>query len=318
MAKYIFKRILLLIPSMLLVATLVFAIARMVPGGMVNAILESNGKKITEERVEKMTQKLGLDDPLVVQYFKYIGGLITGDWGKSIENNQPVFQRMKAVWEPTLLITVYATVITVVLAIPIGIFSATHRNSLADYAINTVSVVVMSIPTFVLGLLLIYVFGYKLHLFPTTGYARIAKKGLWTSLRYLTLPSFALGLQNVATLARHTRSAMLDVLNEDYIRTARAKGLSRTRVYYKHALKNTLSIVATLIVGIIVELLSGAVIIEAVFNLRGMGSLLINSMTDRDFYQMQAIILLFAFVYLIIALLLDIFYKYLDPRIEYE
>lgn len=318
MAKYIFKRILLLIPSMLLVATIIFAIARMVPGGMVNAILESDGKQLTEERVEKMTRKLGLDDPLVVQYFKYIAGLFTGDWGNSIDNGRPTFQNIKAVWEPTLLITVYSTLITVILAIPLGIFSATHRNSLADYAINSASVVVMSIPPFILGLFLIYVFAFKLHLFPSTGYMRIEKKGLWYSLYHLTLPSFALGLQNVATLARHTRSAMLDVLNEDYIRTARSKGLSKSRVYYKHALKNTLSIVATLVVGIIVELLSGAVIIEAAFNLRGMGSLLISSAVERDFYQMQAIILLFAFVYLIIALLLDIFYKYLDPRIDFD
>ena len=320
MAKYILKRTLLLIPTLLIVLTVVFCLLRMVPGSPAYELLvdENDGEIPTAEQIEEKETEMGLNDPLPVQWWNYIVGILRGDWGNSYFNSKPVFQNMVDVWEPTLLITAYATIITVVIAIPVGIFCATHRNSLADYALSTLSTLTMVIPGFCMGLLFVYFFGFKLRWFPTVGYKEIARAGWGNALWCLTLPSFSLGLHHVASMARYTRSTMLDVLSQDYIRTARAKGLSRNKIYYKHALKNTLSIVGTMITGSIAGMLGGASVTEKVFNIRGMGTLTVDSLGRRDYPQEQAIVLFNAFVNLGTSLLMDIMYKLLDPRIEYE
>ncbi len=317
MLKYTLKRILLLIPTLLVILTLVFALMRMVPGSPVYALL-ADEDNVTQERIEEVETEMGFNDPIYVQYFRYLGGILSGDWGESYFNSKPVFENMMSVWEPTLLITVYATIITVVIAIPVGIVAATHRNSVLDYVVSSTSMATMVIPAFCMGLLLAYFFGYKLDWFPTMGYTRIAKGGIWKALWSVTLPSFALGLNHVASLARYTRSSMLDVLNQDYIRTARAKGLSKRKVYYKHALKNTMSVVATMIAGSIAGMLGGAAVTEKVFNINGMGMLAVDSLSRRDYSQEQAIVLFTAIIFLGVDLLMDILYKALDPRIEYE
>ena len=318
MAKYILKRTLLLIPTLLLVTTIVFCLMRLVPGSAAHVILQDRGEAITEENVEALEDEMGLNDPLIVQYLRYMKDIFTGNWGDSYYTHTPVFQNILDVWEPTLLITIYSTLITVILAIPLGILAATHRNSILDFFVSASSMVAMVIPVFCLGLLMNYWFGFKLDIFPTVSYVPIADGGLWNSLYYLTIPSIVLGMSHVGSLVRYTRSTMLDVLGQDYIRTARAKGLSRTKVYYKHALKNTMSIVATLIANSIVSMLGGATITETVFNIRGMGTLALISLNRRDYQQEQAIVLLMAFIFLGVALLMDVFYKVLDPRIEYE
>ena len=320
MAKYILKRTLLLIPTLLIVLTVVFCLLRMVPGSPAYELLvdENDGEIPTAEQIEAKETEMGLNDPLPVQWWNYIVGILRGDWGTSYFNSKPVFQNMVDVWEPTLLITGYATIITLVIAIPVGIFCATHRNSLADYILSTLSTMTMVIPGFCMGLLFVYFFGFKLRWFPTVGYKEIARAGWGNALWCLTLPSFSLGLHHVASMARYTRSTMLDVLGQDYIRTARAKGLSRNKIYYKHALKNTLSIVGTMITGSIAGMLGGASVTEKVFNIRGMGTLTVDSLGRRDYPQEQAIVLFNAFVNLGTSLLMDIMYKLLDPRIEYE
>ena len=320
MAKYILKRTLLLIPTLLIVLTVVFCLLRMVPGSPAYELLvdENDGEIPTAEQIEAKETEMGLNDPLPVQWWNYIIGILRGDWGTSYFNSKPVFQNMVDVWEPTLLITGYATIITLVIAIPVGIFCATHRNSLADYILSTLSTMTMVIPGFCMGLLFVYFFGFKLRWFPTVGYKEIARAGWGNALWCLTLPSFSLGLHHVASMARYTRSTMLDVLGQDYIRTARAKGLSRNKIYYKHALKNTLSIVGTMITGSIAGMLGGASVTEKVFNIRGMGTLTVDSLGRRDYPQEQAIVLFNAFVNLGTSLLMDIMYKLLDPRIEYE
>lgn len=317
MGKYILKRVLLLIPTLLIILIAVFALMRMVPGSPVLALLEGE-EDVDAARIWEVEEEMGFHDPIIVQFGRYAGGIISGDWGVSYFNDKPVFENMAAVWEPTLLITAYATVITVVIAIPVGIFCATHRNSVLDYIISTLSTATMIIPGFIMSLLLAYFLGFKLGWFPTIGYTYISEGGLGKALYCLTLPSFAIGLHHVASLARYTRSSMLDVLGQDYIRTARAKGLSRSKVYYKHALKNTLSIVATTIAGSIAAMIGGAVVTEKVFTIRGMGTLAVDSLSRRDYNQEQAIVLFMAFIFLAVDLLMDIMYKALDPRIEYE
>lgn len=317
MGKYILKRVLLLIPTLLVILIAVFALMRMVPGSPVWALLEGE-EDVDDERIWEVEEEMGFHDPIVVQFGRYFVGILSGDWGESYTNQQPVFKNMVDCWEPTLLITVYATVITVVIAIPVGVFCATHRNSVADYIISTLSTATMIVPGFIMALLFAYFFGFKLGWFPTVGYKNIGEYGLGQALWSVTLPSFALGLHHVASLARYTRSSMLDVLGQDYIRTARAKGLSLRKVHYKHALKNTLSIVATTIAGSIAAMLGGAAVTEKVFNLKGMGTLAVNSLSRRDYNQEQAIVLFMAMLFLVVDLLMDIMYKALDPRIEYE
>ncbi len=316
MARYILKRTLLLIPTLLIILTIVFALMRMVPGSPVLALLTPEEQ--TPENIAQLEEELGLRDPIIVQWLRYIGGIFTGDWGTSYANDKPVFQNMVNVWEPTLLITVYATLITLVIAIPSGIYCATHRNSPLDYVVSSLSTATMVIPSLVLGLLFYYIFGIKLGWFATLGYTTIDKGGFWNAIKQVTLPSFALGLHHVATMARYTRSTMLDVLNQDYIRTAKAKGLSRSKIYYKHALKNTLSVVGTTIAGSIATMLGGAAVTEKVFNISGMGTLAVTSLSGRDYPQEQAIVVFMAMLFLGIDLIMDIMYKLLDPRIEYE
>lgn len=316
MGKFVLKRTLMLIPTLLIILTLVFALMRMVPGSPVWALLD--GEEATLEMVEAVETEMGFNDPILVQYGRYLKDLVSGNWGISYFDQNGVFENMVAVWEPTLLIAVYATIITVVIAIPVGIFCATHRNSPLDYAVSSLSTTTMCIPGFCLGLMLCYLFAYKLKLFPVVGYKTIEKAGFWSAIWNLTLPAFALGLNQVASLARYTRSCMLDVMNQDYIRTARAKGLSRSKVYYKHALKNTMAVVGTVIGNSIAALLGGAAVTEKVFNIRGMGTLAVDSLGRRDYSQEQAIVLFFAMVTLLVNLLMDIFYKLMDPRIEYE
>jgi len=319
MLKYFLKRAILIIPTLLIILTIVFILMRCIEGSPAYIILEQNGEEILQERVEEIEDELGINDPIIVQYGNYLKGIVTGDWGKSyMRGGKDVFDNMKAVWEPNIVLAIYATVITVLIGLPIGILSATHRNSALDYAVTSLSMVAHVIPGFVAGLLLIYFFGVKLHWFPVTGYRTIAKEGLGGSLYSLTLPAFALGLAHVASLVRYTRSCMLDVLSQDYIRTARAKGLSRNKVYYKHALKNTLSIVGTQIIYSVVAMIGGATVVEKVFNINGMGTLAVDSMGNRDYPQEQAIVLVIALISLGLDLLMDVLYKLLDPRIEYD
>lgn len=316
MLKYTLKRIILLIPTIIVVLSIVFFLMRMIPGSPVQGLVQ--GEDYTREEIEELETKMGFNDPIWQQYLRYVGNVLSGDWGESYFNGKPVFQCMMDVWEPTLLIAFMSTILTVVIAIPIGILSATHRNSLLDYFVTSTSVVSMSIPSFCWSLLLCYFLAYVLKWFRTSGYVYIEKDGFWNAVYCAALPSLSLGLHHVASLARYTRSTMLDVLNQDYIRTAKAKGLPKAKIYYKHALKNTLSIVGTSVASSFAGMLGGTSVTEKVFNIRGMGTLAVNALTRRDYNQEQAIVLFSALICLGMNLVLDLCYKLLDPRIEYE
>ena len=315
MGKYVIKRVLTAIPVLFIVVTLVFCLMRIIPGNPVYHMVDENA---TAEEIEMVKEKYGLNDSIWEQYARYVGGLLTGDWGKSYFNDQPVFKNISAVMEPTILITLFSTLITILVGVPVGVIAATHRNSLLDYSLSSASMVAMTIPSFWLGLMLAYWFGYKLGIFPTQSYMSIGRFGLWKAMYSVALPCISLGLSHVASIARHTRSAMLDVLGQDYIRTARAKGLAGKVVHYKHALKNTLSIVATLVANSIAGMLGGAVVTEKVFNINGMGKLALDSLYRRDYAQEQAIVLFTAIIFIGVNILMDIVYKALDPRIEYD
>lgn len=316
MLKYTIKRVLLLIPTLFIVLTIVFCLMQMVPGSPVYAMVE--GEDYTPEEIWALEEELGFHDPIWEQYLRYLGGILKGDWGKSYINHRPVFDNMMAIWEPSILMAFLATFITVIIALPVGVLSATHRNSLLDYFVTSTSMVSMTIPTVCWALLLCYLLAFQLKLFPIMGYTYMEDGGFWNSVYCVLLPSISLGLHHVASMARLTRSTMLDVLNQDYIRTAKAKGLPQSKIYYKHALKNTLSLVGTSIATSFAAVLGGSAVTERVFGIRSLGTLAVNSLTGRDYTQEQAIVLFSALMCLGVNLLLDLFYKALDPRIQYE
>lgn len=314
MAKFIFKRILSAIPTLLIVLLLVFVLMRMLPGSAVYGMVDDD---VTQEQIEALEEKYGFNDPLYVQFFNYMKDIFTGNWGTSYFNGRGVFENLANRYEPTILIAVCSTIITVLVGVPIGIISATHRNSLLDYALSGFSLIFLIVPSFWLAAMMVYVLGFQLHLFPVQGYKFIADAGLAQSLYYVAMPSIALGMTHVASVARNTRSAMLDVLGEDYIRTARAKGLSKGKVQYKHALKNVMSLIATLIFGSVATMLGGSTIVEKVFNIEGVGKLAYDSLMRRDYSQEQAIVIFMAIIFIVMNILLDIIYKLIDPRVDF-
>ena len=316
MLKYTIKRLLLLIPTLAIVLTIVFCLLQMVPGSPVYALVE--GEDYTPEEIWQLEKEMGFHDPIIVQYARYVGNILKGDWGISYLNSRPVFDNMMSIWEPSIIMAFLATFITVIIALPVGVLSATHRNSVLDYFVTSTSTVSMTIPTVCWALLLLYFLGYKLNLFPIFGYTYIRDGGFWKSIYCVLLPSISLGLHHVASMARLTRSTMLDVLNQDYIRTAKAKGLPQSKIYYKHALKNTLSLVGTNIATSFAGVLGGSAITERVFSIKSLGTLAVTSLSARDYNQEQAIVLFGALMCLGVNLILDLFYKYLDPRIQFE
>jgi len=211
MLKHIFRRICIAIPTLLLVLTIVFFLMRMIPGSPAESILK--GEDVTQEDIEELEEAMGLNDPIPVQYVRYIGEIVTGNWGNSYIYDKPVFERMLERWEPAIFMAIMATVITVVIAFPVGILSATHRNSLGDYITTTSAIAMQSIPTICWSLLLIYFFGYKIPIFRTGGYHYIEDTNFWKAVYSITLPSLALGLHHVAGQVRYVRTTMLDVLN---------------------------------------------------------------------------------------------------------
>ena len=315
MLKFTIRRILSAIPVTLIVISMVFALMRIIPGDPTIMIL---GEEATDEEYAELREKMGLNDPLIVQYVRYMKNILTGDWGVSMHNQKPVFENIFSRWEPTILLTIYSTTLAVIIGIPVGVISARKRNSALDYTVTTLSSVGMSAPGFWVGLMMVYIFGVRLGWFPVQGYTPIAEGGLGGALYSLTMPAFCLSLSHQATLCRYTRTMMLDVINNDYIRTARAKGLIEGKVYYKHALKNALAPVVTNIGFSIAGLLGGSTIAETVFNIPGMGKLTYDSLMRRDYTQQQANLLLTTIILLATNIILDIVYKMLDPRIEFD
>ena len=313
MLAYTVRRLLLLIPVMLLVATGVFLLLRMTPGDPAGVIL---GPDASEERRLELRETLGLDDPLLVQYGRWLGKMARGDLDRSLFLDQPVSEALLDRAEPTLLLTALALLVAVLLGIPTGIIAARARGTWLDLSSMGVAMVGIAMPTFWLGLNLIFVFAVLLRWLPVAGYAPLSE-GLWESLRYMILPAVTLGIAQGALLARMTRSMMLEVLNQDYVRTARSKGLTERGVVLRHALRNAFLPLLTVIGLSFAALMSGAVVTEQIFNIPGVGRLLIQAIGRRDFPLVQGAVLVIAAIYVLINLLVDLLYAVIDPRIRH-
>jgi peptide/nickel transport system permease protein len=314
--KYISKRILAGIPIVVVVGILVFFIIHLIPGNPAEVML---GSDATPEDVQILTKKMGLDQPIIIQFGKWFLSVLQGNLGDSIYYNSPVANVLAEKMEPTIIIIVYAMIVALLIGIPAGVVSAIKRNKLLDRLCMGITMLGMSMPAFLLGLLLIMIFSLSLGVFPAVGYRGIEEVGLLKAVFvYLTLPSMTLGLQRAAGIARVTRSAMLDVLGEDYIRTARAKGLKEYRVVMLHALKNAMAPILTQIGFSIAQLAAGAVVIETIFNIAGIGQVAYFALLRRDYPLIQGYILGIAVVYVAINTAIDILYKFFDPRVDIE
>jgi peptide/nickel transport system permease protein len=310
---YLLRRALAIIPVMLVVATVSFVLIRLAPGDPAGVLA---GPDATTEDLAQLRTALGMDQPLPVQLVKWYGRLAQGDLGQSIFLRRPVVQAVVERLEPTLLLTLWGTLLAILIGVPAGIVSARYHNTAVDQSFMALALLGLSIPNFLLGLLMILVFGVWLGWLPVSGYVPL-DEGVWLNVRSLLMPAVSLGLVQSALVARITRSSMLDVLREQYILSGRAKGLSERAVIYKHALKN--AIIPTLtVIGITVALLiGGAVVIETVFNIPGVGRLIISAVLRRDYPVVQGVVLLIAVTYTVINLLVDLAYLVIDPRIRY-
>ncbi len=312
MARYLIQRVLASIPVMVMVATAVFLLLFLTPGDPAAVIL---GPDATPERVAELRTRLGLDQPVYVQLGNWYMRLLRGDLGQSIFENRPVIEAIMSRAEPTLLLTSLATLVAVTLGLTMGLLAALWHGRWQDTSAMLIAIGGVSMPTFWLGLNLIFVFGVLLAWLPVAGYQPLSS-GLWESLRYLILPSVTLGLFQAALLARLTRSMMLETLGDDYVRTARAKGLAEHAVVMRHAFRNAAIPLLTVIGLIFAALMGGAVITEQVFNIPGVGRMLIQAVARRDYPVVQGVVMIVAGLYVLINLLVDLLYGYLDPRLR--
>jgi len=311
---YVARRLLALIPVILVVATVAFVLIHLAPGDPASIIA---GPDASPDDIARIQRQLGLDAPFHVQLFRWYGRLARGDLGQSIFLRRPVLEAIVDRAEPTILLTLYATLIAVTLGVPAGVVAARHHDGTADQALMAGALIGISIPNFLLGLLLILVFSVRLGWFPVAGYVPLESGWLGT-LRSLTLPAFALGVVQSALIARIARSAMLDVLREPFITAGRARGLSERAVVYKHALKNAMIPTITVIGISLAILISGSVIVEQVFNIPGLGRLIISAVLRRDYPVIQGVVLCIAGIYMLVNLAVDLSYVVFDPRIRYQ
>ncbi|MDP9371820.1 MAG: ABC transporter permease [Chloroflexota bacterium] len=313
MLAYTIRRVLLAIPVMLMVATAVFLLLRLTPGDPAGVIL---GPDATEDRRRELRRELGLEDPLPVQYVRWLGKVARGDLGRSLFLNKPVTAALLERAQPTLLLTIMALTVAIAIGLPTGVIAARQRGSWLDLGSMAVAMTGIAMPTFWLGLNLIFIFAVLLRWLPVAGYQPLSA-GPWESLRYMILPAITLGVAQGALLARMTRSMMLEVLGQDYVRTARAKGLAERNVVIRHALRNAFIPLLTVIGLSFAALMSGAVVTEQIFNLPGVGRLLIQAIGRRDFPLVQGAVLVIAAIYVLINLLVDLLYAVVDPRIHH-
>ncbi len=314
MLKYTAKRLLGLIPVLLGVSILVFLIMQLTPGDPAMIML---GSKATAKSLAEVRHQLGLDLPIWQQYIRWIVNIFQGDWGYSIHFKQPVLGLITQRFGATMVLTAAAIIIATVIGVLAGVISATRQYSFADRFMMTIALIGFCLPVFWLGLMMQLLFSIRLGALPVSGMHSPGVTSLGDLLIHLILPAIALAVASTATIARMTRSSMLEVTRQDFIRTARAKGVSRRSIAFKHALRNSLIPVVTVVGSQFGYLLSGEVLLEMVFNWPGLGSLMVNGISYRDFPLVQGTILFVATVYVVVSLVVDLLYAALDPRITY-
>ncbi len=313
MFAYVIRRLFATIVVMAVVAFVVFSLLYLTPGDPA-AILA--GDAATDDDIRRIREKLGLDEPFLVRFGGWVWGLLHGDLGISIFTNLPVTHLIGQRVEPTLSLTLCTLFVAVLVAVPLGVIAAAKAGTWIDRSVMAFSVLGFSVPVFVLAYILIMLFSIELEWLPVQGYRPI-REGLWEWVRHLILPSAALGTVYIALIARITRASMLDVLSQDYIRTAQAKGLAPGKVLVGHALKNAAVPIVTVIGIGIALLIGGAIVTETVFAIPGIGRLTVDAILRRDYPIIQGVILIFSGAYVLINLAVDLSYMFLDPRIRY-
>ncbi|MDB4444174.1 ABC transporter permease [bacterium] len=311
MVRYLTKNLLSIVPTLFGVVTVVFFLIHLTPGDPVLVML---GPYATADSINELRKSLGLDQPLYVQYARFIGGVLRGDLGRSLVTNQPVLLEVLRPFPYTVLLALSGMLIAVILGISIGIISAIRRNTFLDHLVRGASISGISIPPFFLAIILLLIFSFKLGWLPITGAGEFSN---WRSLlEHLVLPASTLGIFMSVVIMRLTRSCMLEVMSQDYIRTARAKGLAEKAVILVHALKNALLPIVTVVGLQMGRLLGGAIMVETVFARQGVGKLLLDAILARDYPQVQGTVLIFACGVIVINMIVDITYRFLDPRVK--
>jgi peptide/nickel transport system permease protein len=313
MWEQVIRRVLATIPVLATVAVVVFAILHIAPGDPAAVIA---GDQATPQQILDIHAKLGLDLPMLEQFTLWLTKALRGDFGVSIFSNQPVGHLIAQRLEPTIALTILTTIITVILAVPIGMWAAWRAGTWVDGAVMSFAVLGFSFPVFVIGYILIYIFAIQLKILPIQGYRPLAS-GFWPFLQHLILPSLALGLSFMALIARITRTSILEVLSQDHMRTARAKGLSTWKLLFDHALPNAAVPIVTIIGGGVALLLGGVVVTESVFAIPGLGRLVVDAVLQRDYPVIQGVLLLFSITCVVVNLIIDLLYLFIDPRIRY-
>ena len=312
MLLFLTRRLLIAVPTIILISIFVFALQKLLPG---DPLLVLAGEERDPAVLELLREKYRLNDPIVVQYFTWVTNALTGDLGISLRTNQPVTELMMQKLPVTLQLAAMSMIFALVIGVPAGILSAYKKGSLTDYIANVVALSGLSIPNFWLGIMLILLVSVKWQLLPASGYVPLSEDFV-QSIRTMLMPSFVLGTALAATMMRHTRSAMLGVLSADYVRTARAKGLTERRVVLKHAFRNALTPIVTLTALLFGELVAGAVLTEQIFTIPGFGKMVVDAVFNRDYAVVQGIVLVTAVGFIFMNLVADALYFILNPRLR--
>ena len=313
MLAYCIRRSLWALPTMFAVLVFIFVVMRVLPGDPAYAIL---GDEAPPEALEQFRRNWGLDRPLPQQFASYMSGLLTGDLGLSMANRQPILPQLLRAMPYTLDLTIAGSAIGLLFGIPLGVFTARHRNSSVDYVGRIISLAGLSVPSFYLGILLIFFLSFKYQWFPVIGGGDLSDP--WSRLYHLVLPALSVGLSQTAYITRVTRSSFLEVINADFVQTARAKGVGERLVMFKHALRNALVPVVS-VAGIYVGILIGSsILVTIVFNRPGLGKLMVGAISTHDYTMLQSIMAFYAGIIVIVNLLTDLAYGLVDPRIRYS
>ena len=312
MLSFILRRLLIAIPTIILISVFVFALQKLLPG---DPVLAMAGEDRDPATLEFLREKYRLNDPVVVQYFTWIGNALRGDLGISLRTNQPVLALIAEKLPVTIQLAVMAMSFALLIGIPAGILSAVRKGTITDYIANVVALSGLSLPNFWLGIMLILLVSVKWQLLPASGYVPLSEDPV-RSITVMLMPAFVLGTALAATMMRHTRSAMLEVLTADYVRTARAKGVKERRVVLKHAFRNALTPIVTLTALLFGELIGGAVLTEQIFTIPGFGKLVVDAVFNRDYAVVQGIVLVTAVGFIVMNLLADVLYVLLNPRLR--
>ncbi len=314
MLKYLFKRILATIPVLFIVSIVIFSIVYIIPGDPAAVIL---GENASQEDIQALRTRMGLDEPPIPRYFNWLDNILHGDLGASTANGTPVATMIANQIKPTLNLATFAMLLALIIALPLGMWAAYKKGTWIDQAVTVISLLGISLPSFLLGLFLIMIGAVKLRWFPVSGYVPFSE-GIGAHFNALFMPAFALGFIHAALIMRITRATLLEVLNTDYIRMAKSKGVHNFVLVAKHAFKNTLVPVITIIGQSFIIALSGSTVIEAVFGIPGVGSLIVNSVSRRDYQVIQSVVLLTALLNITVNLIVDLLYGVIDPRIRLD